>query len=378
MIVYVSRRGDTLPSVARRFHLRPEELAQNNALTDPTRLAPGLALAIPGPVEARRREIVVNACAEAPLFSPSSGETLRHASFLCSLSCLMSGDGLLIPPEDGELVRAARTDGAAPLLCVANLTEDGAFSAALAHRVLADGYAQDTFFAQLLSLLETRGYRGAYLHLMYLYPFDRERLTAFLRRAAALLHERGFFLLTAAAPREIGGMGTAAGAAHDYAAHGQSADWIVLTTYDWGHAASEPQPISPLGQIRRALDRAVEQIPREKILLGVSNHACSWTLPWREGRGEASLMSSAAAANLAVAAGAAVRYDRRAAASRFRYRDDAGVLHELWYEDVRSFLSRFALVKDYGLGGLSLWTVNTPNPPLLLAQEELFAAVKLS
>ena len=88
-------------------------------------------------------------------------------------------------------------------------------------------------------------------------------------------------------------------------------------------------------------------------------------------------MSNTAAVNLAVSAGAAVHFDEDAAASRFRYRDDAGVLHELWFEDLRSFLSRFALVREYGLGGLSLWTVNAPNPPLMSAQEELFTAVKL-
>ena len=372
MIVYVSRRGDTLLSVARRFHLPPEELARYNALTDPTRLVPGLALAIPAPSGEGRREIVVAACADAALFPLSAGEAMRYATFLCSLSCRMTGEGLLLPPADGELVRAARADGAAPLLCVTNLAGNGAFSADLAHRVLTDGCVQDIFFAQLLSVLETRGYCGAYLYLMYLYPFDRERLGAFLRRAAALLHERGFFLLSAAPPRESG----AVGEAHDYALHAECADWVVLTTYDWGNAAGEPQPVSPLGAVRRVLDRAVEQIPREKILLGVSNHACSWTLPWRPGQ-EASLMSNTAAVNLAVSAGAAVHFDEDAAASRFRYRDDAGVLHELWFEDLRSFLSRFALVREYGLGGMSLWTVNAPNPPLMSAQEELFTAAKL-
>ena len=145
MIVYVSRRGDTLLSVARRFHLPPEELARYNALTDPTRLVPGLALAIPAPSGEGRREIVVAACADAALFPLSAGEAMRYATFLCSLSCRMTGEGLLLPPADGELVRAARADGAAPLLCVANLAGNGAFSADLAHRVLTDGCVQDIF-----------------------------------------------------------------------------------------------------------------------------------------------------------------------------------------------------------------------------------------
>ena len=66
-----------------------------------------------------------------------------------------------------------------------------------------------------------------------------------------------------------------------------------------------------------------------------------------------------------------------AAAPFFRYTDAEHIRHEVWFEDVRSAKARLELVEEYGLGGISYWTVNFPNPAMLLAQRESFAAAKL-
>ena len=376
MIVYVAQSGDTLPSVARRFHLAAEELARSNALGDPVRLTPGLALAVPAESGTLRKEIVVVACASPSLSSGRAEKAAEHASFLCSLPCPLAPGGGPAAPESDALVQAARRQGALPLLGVANLAQDGTFSAALGHAVLSDSRARDAFFAGLLSLLEERGFRGVYLHLMYLYPFDRERLSAFLREAETLLHRHGYLLVTAVPPRESDDAGGPLDAAHDYDALAACSDWVVLASGGRGHAYSDPRPLSPLDGVRRALDHAAARIGPGRLLLGAADCACSWTLPWREGRA-ASLMSGAAAANLAVASGAEIRYEAQSASSHFRYRDDALERHEVWFEDVRGFLRRGALVKEYGLGGLFRWSADAPSPPLLMAQEELFTAVKL-
>lgn len=376
MIVYVVRSGESLSSVARRFSTTAEELAALNALSSPPRLVPGLALAIPGGAEQPRREAVVNACAYPPLPQQNAAEQLAHFTFFCPFSCRMTAEGGLAVPDDAALVSEALAGGVSALLTVTNLSENGGFSGDLAHAVLSDSRAQDALLSRILAHMDARGYRGVFFHLEYVYPFDRERYTAFLRRAEELLHARGRLLVTALAPKESESQGGPLCAAHDYDAHALLADWVVLTTYDWGHSYSEPRPVSPLGRIRAVLDYAVEHIPRGKILMGISNYACNWTLPWREG-GAASLLPNGAAANLAIAAGAEIRYDACAAASHFRYRDDAGTAHEVWFEDVRSFCARFALAEEYALGGLSYWTVNAPNRAMLLAQQERFSAVKL-
>ena len=376
MNVYVVQNEESLHAVARRFSTTAETLARLNALADPSRTVPGLALAVPGEAHKPRREAVVNAYAYPTLPVRIAAELLGHFSFFSSFCARMTAEGDLIPPDDAALVGAALSCGAMPLLCVANLGEGGGFSGDLAHAVLADSRRQEALLRRILALVGGRGYRGVSLNLVRLYPFDREAYNAFVRRAAALLHERGCMLITALAPKADEDQGGLLYAAHDYAVHGEEADWVVLMTYDWGHMHGEPGPVSPLGGIRSVLDYASERIQSGKILMGFSNYAYNWVLPWREG-GEASVLSNAAAANLAVSAGAEICYDARAAASHFRYRDAAGLWHEVWFEDARSVKARLSLVDEYDLGGISLWAANFPNPMLLATLQEAFSPVKL-
>jgi len=376
MDLHVVQSGETLPAVARRFSAAPEELARLNALSDPVRLAPGLALAVPGGTRRPRREAVVNAYAHPSLPVRIAAELLPHFSFFSSFCARMTAEGDLIPPDDAVLVGAALSCGAAPFLCVANLSESGGFSGDPAHAVLSDSRRQDALLGRILSLVAERGYRGVNLMLGGLYPFEREAYSAFVRRLGEGLHAQGRLLTTAVPPKEDDDRGVNLYGAHDYAVHGEAADRVILMTYDWGHMHGAPQPLSPLWRIRGVLDYAVERIPCGRILLGFSHYAYNWTLPWHEGK-EASVLSSAAAVNLAVAAGAEIRYDARSAASVFRYRDAAGLWHEVWFEDLRSIRARMALVEEYELGGLSYWTVDAPLPALFLAQEERLSAVKL-
>ena len=376
MNLYIVRNGESLRTVARRFSVPEKELARLKALSDPDGLVPGLALALPGGARGPRRDAVVNAYVHPSLPVRIAETQLAHFSFFTVFCARMTAAGDLIVPDDAALADAARRRGAAPLLGLANLGEGGGFSGELAHAVLADGTAQDALLARLSAVVAARGYRGVSLHLGCVYPFDREACSAFVRRAAARLHENGCVLITALAPKEDDLQGGAVWAAQDYAAQGEAADWTVLTAYDLGHMHGEPRPLSPLGGIRRALDYAVAHIARQKILLGVSQYACSWTLPWREGD-EASVLPGAAAVNLAGAAGAEIRFDEQAAAAHFCYRDAAGLWREVWFEDLRSVKARMALAAAYGLGGLSYWTAESLTRPVLLAQSERFSPLKL-
>ena len=49
----------------------------------------------------------------------------------------------------------------------------------------------------------------------------------------------------------------------------------------------------------------------------------------------------------------------------------------VWYEDVRSALSRLKLVEEYRLAGVSVWTADALWRPALAALESLFDVEKL-
>ena len=376
MELYTVRPGDSLWSIAHRTGSSVEQLAYDNQLNDPARLIPNMALLIPGPERSARPEILVNAYAYPNISSAALEETLPFLSFLCPFSSRLTAEGELVTIDDSRLVEAAPEEGAAPFLTVTNLGETGGFSSDVAHAVFTDPAVQDRALENIFAALEQRRYAGVNFNFEYVYPFDRDSYSQFLRRAAELLHARSYYVSTAIAPKESAVQDGLLFSAHDYAAHGHWADWVVLMTYEWGYTYSAPQAVSPVNRIRRVLEYALTVMPAEKILMGFSNYGYRWRLPWRQGDA-AAVISNAAAMNLAVSVRAVLKYDANAEAPFFTYADAAGQRWVVWFEDARSVRARLALVSEYGLGGISYWTVNQLYRPGLLLQQDSFSALKI-
>ncbi len=134
--------------------------------------------------------------------------------------------------------------------------------------------------------------------------------------------------------------------------------------------------MSPVNRIRRVLEYALTEMPAGKILMGFSNYAYDWTLPWKQGTA-ARVLSNAGAQELAASRWAEIQYDQTAGAAWFNYTDTAGRRHVVWFEDARSIRARLALVEEYGLAGISIWTADRLWRPIFALLEERFGVEKI-
>jgi spore germination protein len=146
-------------------------------------------------------------------------------------------------------------------------------------------------------------------------------------------------------------------------------------TYEWGYRLGPPQAISPLDQIKRVLDYAVTVIPREKIFFGFQIYARDWLLPHVAGQ-EAETFSCQEAISRAVRYGTVIQYDPVAESPFFRYTDEMGRQHEVWFEDARSAQAKFDTVKSYNLAGISYWALGYPFPQNWVLLEDNFTIGK--
>ena len=131
-----------------------------------------------------------------------------------------------------------------------------------------------------------------------------------------------------------------------------------------------------MNRIRRVLEYALTEMPAGKILMGFSNYAYDWTLPWKQGTA-ARVLSNAGAQELAASRWAEIHYDQTAGAAWFNYTDTAGRRHVVWFEDARSIRARLALVEEYGLAGISIWTADRLWRPIFALLEERFGVEKI-
>lgn len=376
MEIYAVHAGDTLFSIGRKYSVAPALIAEVNQLADPSRLAVGTALVIPGYGDGALDTTEVNGYAY-PYISPAVLDaTLPYLTFLCPFEYSMSADGALRAIDDGGMIRKAYDANAAPLMTVTNLSESSGFSSDIAHAVFTDEDAQKQLFDSILSTLREKKYYGINFNIEYVYPFDRDGYNAFLRRAAELFHPLGYYLTSAIAPKESDEQRGILYQAHDYAAHGEYMDRVIIMTYESGYTYGAPQAVSPVNRIRGVLDYAVEKIAPGKLLMGFSNYGYNWRLPWRQGEA-ATVISCAGAVDLAASVGAEIRYDALAAAPYFYYTDAAGQRHVVWFEDARSWQARLALINEYSLAGISIWTIDKLYRPGLAVFENMFGAEKI-
>lgn len=362
MLIYIVKPNDTLRSIARRYGTAAEKLAYINQLSLPNRLAPGMSLIIPCEHQSPRCEAEVNACVYPGVNSAALDCALPQLSSLSPFSYSFDRSGAIIPIDASRLVTAAKTAGAAPLMVVANI-EEGRFSAALAHGVLSEDAPREALIRGIGEELKNGGFAGVSVDFEHLYPFDRECYSRFIELLAPELHALGYYVYVALAPAASGGEQGPLCAAHDYVRIGRAADRVILMACEWGHAYSEPQAVSAVNRIRPALDYAVTQISPGRILLGFSCCAYSRTLPWRQDT-PASVLSNATAVSLAISTGSEIHFDARAKAPYFNYTDVSGVRHSVWLEDARSIDERLRLVREYGLGGISVRTAGLFYRPL--------------
>lgn len=114
--------------------------------------------------------------------------------------------------------------------------------------------------------------------------------------------------------------------------------------------------VAPINMVRRVVEYALTEIPREKISLGIPNYGYDWPLPFVRGETKATTISNREAVQSAIDHGVNIYFDETAMAPYFRYWQ-YGIQHEVWFEDVRSMKAKFDLIKEYGLTGAGYWQI---------------------
>ena len=371
---YILSEGQTLFSLSQEYDVPLEELIAANPDLNPLNLRPGETVNIPVSQPVSRRPILVNGYAYPSISTNALNCVLPFLTFISPFSYSMTPQAELVPPDDSDLVFRAQRSAVMPLMVVTNIFDEG-FSTENLSGILASEELQERLIGNILAELHSKRYYGVNMDIEYIAPEDREVYNAFLERLAQRLHDEGYILVTALAPKLSADQSGVQYEAHDYAAQGRIADYVILMTYEWGYTFGPPLAVSPLNEVRRVLDYAVTEIPPEKILMGMPNYGYDWTLPFMRGTPARSIGLSEAV-ELAQQYGVEIQYDETAQAPFFYYTDN-GQQHVVWFDDPRSIEAKLKLIDEYGLAGASYWTVNRCFVPNWLVQQSMYETVKL-
>lgn len=359
MEIYVVKSGDTIDSIALGLGADVQQLIYDNQLEYPYELAVGQALFVAGERRNAVRSISVGGYAY-PFISPWVLEqTLPFLSELLVFSYGFTGEGELLPPaygEDAWMIAEAKNFGVRPILTLTPFGEDGNFNNRLIHSVVNNEEYKANLIRNLLETMEEKGYQGVDIDFEYILAEDRDAFTAFVQEAAEAMRESGYRTSVALAPKTSSDQKGLLYEGKDYRALGEAADHVLLMTYEWGYTYGPPMAVAPLNQVRRVVEYALTQIPAEKIDLGIPNYGYDWPLPYVKGTTKAATVNNIQAVRIAVENGARILFDNVAESPYFTYSEN-DTEHEVWFEDVRSLLAKFELIKEYELRGCGYWQI---------------------
>ncbi|MFD2613982.1 glycosyl hydrolase family 18 protein [Paenibacillus gansuensis] len=404
-VIHEVQSGDSLSSISKQYGVKSQTLAKLNGLAKNSGLVLGQALLLPGTTyivqngeslwEIAKRHAITEASLKKANRLPSSAIRKGQKLYIPHPPKTMIWNGAYFVPKDqyfnewilgnyrktlsaafvfeypanydgsltplateNKAITEAWKKGIPPYATVTNISSKG-FDPALAHHLMANTARRKAFINNIYSLLHAKNYKGVVIDFEQVWPKDRHWLNLFMKELGARVHPAGMQVLIAVPPKE-GDKVPSHSAAYDYKSLGKSVDKLFLMTYDWHWPGGPSGPIAPINRVRATIRYALTVAPKSKIMLGIPQYAYDWDLSGSSRQGKA--YSAQRAVDLYTGYRSQIRYDEQAAAPSFRYVDKDGSQHEVWFEDPRSLMAKFHLVKEFGLYGIGAWHLGLTMP----------------
>ncbi len=369
--------GDTIWSISRKFGVSPESIATLNDIQSPYIIYPGLVIRIPEKSK-NYGYLEVNA-----FIQPSTpekekrvlGEAIEYLTYVTPFSHHVTADGGLTSLNDDTILQVARDNKVAALMSVTNISGDN-FDTQLIDNILNNDQLQSTLISNILNLIKSKGYYGVVVDFERISPENREKYNNFLRKLVDALHPN-YIVVTALAPKTYDVTTGSWHGAHDYKAHGEIVDFVIIMTYEWGWSGGPPMAVAPLNEVRNVINYAVSVIPPKKIMMGVPLYGYDWTLPYMPGGAFAESIGNQEAIHRAGRYGAIIKYDVKAQSPYYSYVDEKGRQHIVWFEDARSVEAKYKLASEYNLRGVSYWVLAQPFPQNWQVLDNMFNITKV-
>lgn len=255
---------------------------------------------------------------------------------------------------DRQMVRHLQQNDIAVIPTITNLRY-GDWDYEVIGEVLNDPATRDAHIRNIVDLVMREGYDGIDLDYESMRAEDREVYSVFLRQLSAALHAEGKVLTSSVHPKTDDAGYDERNVAQDFQAIGEAVDQVRVMAYDYHWSTSAPGPGAPADWVEEVIAWTVTQIPSEKVVLG----AVLLGYDWVDEHGET--VDYQQAMSRIREKGAELQRDDDHT-PWYRYTDDAGREHSVWFEDGPSVNAKLGLVKEYDLGGMFFWRLGGEDP----------------
>lgn len=231
---------------------------------------------------------------------------------------------------------------------------------------------REKVIAQLLHYAHLYDLDGINIDFENVYLADKERLVQFMRELTPYLHEQG---LTVSIDVTIKSTAETWSMFLDRAALAKIVDYVAVMTYD-EHWAASPKAgsVASLPWTENGLKGVLEEVPAEKLLLGVPFYTRLWTEA-KQADGKVKVSSRAlfmsGAKKWIEERKLTPKLDAASGQNYVEYKDPKdGNTYKMWIEDTDSMKKRVELVEKYNLAGIAAWRRGFEEPEIWDAIQE--------
>ena len=228
------------------------------------------------------------------------------------------------------------------------------FNPDMTHVFLNDAAARETAVENVLRLIKDYDIDGINIDFENVYLKDKEKLVQFVRELVPVFHEYG---LVVSMDVTVKSMTENWSLCYDRRALGEVLDYMAVMTYD-EHWSSSPVSgsVASIGWVERGIRGILEEVPAEKLLLGIPFYTRIWTeTPSEQGIKVSSRAVSMNTVNeILDRQNLQKQWNVSAGQYYVEYRTGEKT-NKIWIEDSESIQLKTDLVKKYNLGGAAVW-----------------------
>lgn len=228
--------------------------------------------------------------------------------------------------------------------------------------ILNNGLKREYIIKQLLAFAALYELDGINVDFENIYKSDKDAYTQFVRELAPLLREQG---LIVSVDVTIPGGSDTWSKCYDRKALADTVDYVCLMTYDQTSAGSKVAgPTAQLVWVEENLKKTLNEVPKEKLLLGIP----LYTRLWEETTDENGRITAKTGKALSMKAAELLIQENQASpvwdAESGQYvvsfvKDN--VTYKMWLENEYSVNLKSSLVHKYNLAGTATWSHNFAN-----------------
>ncbi|WP_077622381.1 glycoside hydrolase family 18 protein [Sediminibacillus massiliensis] len=351
---YIVQPGDTLFTIAKRAFVTLEQLRAANPAVNTAAMQPGRRITIPDIADYPVSVLSYYVIRSPELDQDIIREYAPYSTYISLFGYHFSENGdILNDLNDLTAIETTWRRRSTPLATITNLTPEE-FSPELAQEVLNNPTARGNLLNNIVYLATTKGYGGVNIDFERVRAEDRDLFTGFLRELRDRLRPSGLLLTIAVPAKTSEDIPWLAG--YDFGGIGSVVDIMFIMAYDFHHAGSEPGPVAPIDEMRRTIEFTISRVPKNKVIIGMPFYGYDWVIPDTQ-ENVASAISNQNAVETAIRYQATIHYSNQYESPFFRYTDQEGNAHEVWFEDVESMMTKAMLIREYELQGLGAWQI---------------------